>query len=514
MINKGRIKSIGTFLKAGGYFPTNLLVNFTETCRFDLLSNKENSDPNIKFGWLYLPKKYKAAWIIDGQHRLYGFSHLDKEQTEASIFVIAFEKMDTKTEADLFITINHKQKTVPKSVLIALQSDLKWGSEDAKERVVALASALVKSLNSDPTSPLFQRFSIQGVPSRENQSLTLPEVVNGLVRSNLLGRAGRLYSPGALCGLTDEETITRARKVLNGYFSCLAKTNPGRWESGKPGYVAVNVGIRSHLLLIGEIIRYAQRQDTSLDPLTVAVEQIAKITEDIASPIFEYFAKADDSTIADRFSRKFGEGGVKEYFFDLCEILHSARSDFGSPEFQNHLAKKADQRVSETDQAIRDLDKTIRDYVIFDLKKRYGTKEMKSGEKAYWDVGIRNSTIKEDAYKKQQQTPADKRLPKETYLDLLDAMKIVRQKEEWPSFEPIFSIPMDGEKGKTYYLSWLERLNELRKIVAHPSPLRTYEEDDYKFVAWLKRELYGRIEKTDYSWNSYPDKASIRPVMS
>ena len=139
MINPGRIKAIGQFIrKDKGYFPTNLLLNFTEHCRFDQISNKENSDPNIKFGWLYLPKKYKSAWVIDGQHRLYGYSHLDKEQVDSSVFVVAFEKMDTTTEADLFITINHKQKSVPKAVLIALQADLKWGSADAKERVVAL----------------------------------------------------------------------------------------------------------------------------------------------------------------------------------------------------------------------------------------------------------------------------------------------------------------------------------------------------------------------------------------
>jgi hypothetical protein len=76
MINKKRIFDIGTFIQRGGYFPTNLLVNFVDNCRFDLISNKENADENTKFGWLYLPGKYKSAWVIDGQHRLYGFSNI------------------------------------------------------------------------------------------------------------------------------------------------------------------------------------------------------------------------------------------------------------------------------------------------------------------------------------------------------------------------------------------------------------------------------------------------------
>ncbi len=497
MIHPGRIKAIGAFIKDGGYFPTNLLVNFTESCRFDQISNKENSDPNIKFGWLYLPNKYKSAWMIDGQHRLYGFSHLDKQQIDSSIFVVAFEKMAIKTEADLFITINHKQKSVPKSVLIALQSDLKWGSADPRERVVALASALVKSLNSDPTSPLFQRFALQGVAAKDNQNITIPEVVNGLVRANLLGRAGKIYSQGYLTGLTDDETIKRARVVLNGYFGLVREANTQRWEAGKASYIAVNPGVRAHLFLIGEIIRHAQSKE-NFDPQAAREQQIIETLKKVASPFFFYLQNADDKTIADKFSRKFGEGGVKEYFFNLCEIIHSKMPDFGSDEFKKHIERKADQRVAEANESIFDLEKTIRDYVIYQLKKKYGAKEMKSGEKAYWDEGIENANIKEDAYKKQLQAPMDKRLPREAYLDLLDLMKIVRQKKDWPDFEPVFSIPKEGEKGKTYYLDWMEKLNELRKVAAHPSSIRSYEEEDYQFLDWLKTEFYGRIEKTDF----------------
>lgn len=500
MINPGRIKAIGSFIRNGGYFPTNLLVNFNESCRFDQISNKDNSDPNIKFGWLYLPNKYKSAWVIDGQHRLYGFSHLDKKQIDSSIFVVAFEKMDIKTEADLFITINHKQKSVPKSVLIALQSDLKWGSSDARERVVALASALVKSINSDPTSPLFQRFSVEGVAPKENQNLTLPEVVKGLVRANLLGRVGKTYSHGYLSGATDDETVTRSRHILNGYFSFVQEANPGRWEAGKNGCIAVNPGIRAHLQLIGEIIRYVQSKDSKFDVLTATEQQVIETLKKWASPTFTYIQNALDPVIIEKFSRKYGEGGVREYFYHLCEIIHTKIPDFGSDEFIGHLHKKADQRVTETNESIIDLVKTIRSYVIHILKKVYGTKEMKSGEKAYWELGIENAKAREDAYKLQQAAPVEKRLPKEVYLELLDLMKIVRQKGNWPHFESAFNIPLPGERegSKTYYLDWMENLNELRRIPAHPADLRTYEEEDYAFIGWLKGEFYSRLEKTDF----------------
>ncbi len=258
MINKKRIGEIGAFIQGGGYFPTNILVNFTNTCRFDLLSNKDNADQNIKFGWLYLPGSYKSAWIIDGQHRLYGFSNIPDRFLDTNLFVLAFEKMDTKTEADLFITINHEQKSVSKSLLVTLQADLKLGSGDPKEAISALSSALVRAINNDNASPFFRRFEIPGIAAADSQNLTIAEAVKGLVRSNLFGRALSKKSrvPGYLSAQTDEETLVRARKIINGYFRSLMDANPERWERGRSAYICVNPGIRAHFQLMQEILQH------------------------------------------------------------------------------------------------------------------------------------------------------------------------------------------------------------------------------------------------------------------
>jgi hypothetical protein len=145
--------------------------------------------------------------------------------------------MDTKTEADLFITINHEQKSVSKSLLVTLQADLKLGSGDPKEALSALASALVRSINNDNVSPFFRRFAIPGVTAIGSQNLTIAEAVKGLVRSNLFGRAlaKNLRVPGYFSAQTDEETLVRARKIVNGYFRAIMEANPERWEKGRSG---------------------------------------------------------------------------------------------------------------------------------------------------------------------------------------------------------------------------------------------------------------------------------------
>lgn len=497
MISSSRIKEIGKFIKEGGYFPTNILVNFVDPPNFLPLSNKENTDPNIKFGWIELPKKYRSAWIIDGQHRLYGYSSLDDEYLDQSLFVLGFEKMDTRKEADLFITINHKQKSVPKSLLVSLLADIRMGSEDPKTALSALASAVVRALNSDNTSPLFRRFSLPGVPPELNQNLTISEAVNGLNRSTLLGKAVHgVIVPGPFTGATDDETIIRARKVLNGYFEAVRQASPERWELGRTAYICVNPGVRAHLSLLNEIVKYLEYK-RGIDFQTISIGDFVEYVTEVAISVFDFIRLANDDQIADSFSRKFGEGGVKEYLFRMCELVSEKYADFGSDEFKEYLERKDDDRVSEADHTIINLTNDITNYVISVLKKIHGTHLMSSGDAAYWELGIESRRAKDNAYKKQQEDPpGPKRLPREAYLDILDIKDIIQQDNNWLHFEPVFNIALAGEKkGKKYYTSWLAKFNEIRRIPAHKSALRTYSEEDFEFLDYLRAEFYSRLDK-------------------
>lgn len=492
MIAPSRIKEIGGFIKKGGFFPTNLLINFTEKCRFDLLSNKENADPNTKFGWLYLPRKYKSAWVIDGQHRLYGYSNIDEKHWDQNVAVIAFEEMDTKDEADLFVTINHKQKSVPKSVIVSLQADLKWGSDDPRERLSALCSRLVKTINSDPTSPFFQRFAVQGVVAKENQSLTMPEVVNGLSKSGLLGRTilKGILTPGPLAGATDDETNDRARRVLNGYFGKLREANPNRWEAARLAYISTNPGIRAHLLLMAEVTKYLQTKE-DIEPQLLNEDALLKHVFRVVQPVFEFICDAEDADIHDKFSRKFGEGGVREYADNLAELVLGKYKDFGSDDFKVRLAKRSDDRVRQTHEDVIQLSNDISDYVFKVLKERYGTSKGKSGQELFWEQGVESPKIKSDAYSKMVQ--GGSKHPQEAYVDILGIKDIVTQKNNWPLFQNVFSIPMRGEqKGKAHYVGWLAKFNEIRRISAHPSSVRTYDEADYELMRHIKFEFYRR----------------------
>jgi len=150
-----------------------------------------------------------------------------------------------------------------------------------------------------------------------------------------------------------------------------------------------------------------------VDPMIDSADQIGTALVKFVEPIQEFVASASDKQIESKFSRKFGEGGVSEYFYNLCEILQKKHKEFGSQEFKKFKAQQADARVHQADKDISDLQNAISHVVIETLKKIHGTQELPSGEKAYWDLGIDNLDIKQAAYKKQQTVPAAKRAPKE-----------------------------------------------------------------------------------------------------
>lgn len=494
MISASRIKEIGEFIEKGGFFPTNILVNFSDAPQFDLISNKENTDPRIKFGWITLPSKYRSAWVIDGQHRLYGFSHLTDKFLDQSLFVLAFEKLAVEKEADLFITINHKQKSVPKGLLVSLLADIRMGDSDPSTALSALASAVVRELNTDKSSPLTRRFAIHGVPPEPSQNLTISESVNGLRRSGLIGKlVGKTLAPGPLSDATDRKTVIRASKVLSAYFEEVRKANPERWEGGKDRFIATNPGIRAHLSTIAEVVTYLTHKK-SLDFDLLNPEDFANQINDFCQPLFDFIKTAPDDVIKEQFSRRFGEGGVKEYIFYLMQTLTEAYPDFGSEDFQRWVKQSSSDKIDEVNHFLMKLAERLTDYVIDTLKQVHGTHRLASDEPAYWEIGVDSERIRKNAFDKQQREAKERRKPKEAYLDIVDLAAIVKQSNNWSHFEHVFKNPRPNERaGQIYYLGWIQTFNGLRNIAAHKNQLKTYTDEDLEFVEWLRTEVSPKI---------------------
>lgn len=498
MVSSKRIKEIGQYIKDGGFFPTNILANFVSEPKFELLSNKDNSDESIKFGWLTIPSKYRSLWIIDGQHRLYGFTDLDDKFLDHSLFVLAFKGMDSRKEADLFITINHKQKSVPPGLLLTLLADLRMGDPNPSTSLSALSSAVVRTINADRTSPLGGRFAKPDVPAETRENLTISEAVKGLKASALVGRVlHNKLVPGPLSAGTDQETIERSRRVLNGYFEAIRAANPARWQAGRTGYICVNPGIRAHLRLIPEIIAYV-RHRKAIDFDAASPDQIIDEITSVIAPFLTFTRTASDQDVAASFARKFGEAGVRDYWYGIVEKIHAENSDFGTEEFLQRKRARASEVVEETTATILKLTELMHNHVVSTLKSVHGEQILDSGEAAYWDKGVQSKDVRKRAFEKQQDEPEDRRQRKEAYLDTIHLKSIIEQENNWLHFQGIYNHPMEGEKkGKKFYTGWIGRLNDLRKIAAHKNELREYQDEDVEFVNWIASELYEKLDLAD-----------------
>lgn len=148
IIKKARLKSVHEFIENKGFFPNSLLISVDtkkkRPMQFDL-SDKQGSDGVTKLGILHLPNEYRSAYIIDGQHRLYGYSDSKYAKTN-SIPVVAFENMDQKEQVKLFMEINENQKAVSKNLRNTLNADLLWVSDNPIERREALRSRIAQDL--------------------------------------------------------------------------------------------------------------------------------------------------------------------------------------------------------------------------------------------------------------------------------------------------------------------------------------------------------------------------------
>ena len=173
MLQPIRLKNIANYINNGGKFPTNIVLNLKKFKKRPLVFEKKASLGNETLGTLSLPDTYASAWVIDGQHRLYGYAYAREKpgfnNDLSSIPVLAYENLPPEREQELFIDINSKQVKVPTALLVELYANLHWESDDTGKAHQAVLSRLVAQINSEHGSPFFDRIVMTGkrkTPSR------------------------------------------------------------------------------------------------------------------------------------------------------------------------------------------------------------------------------------------------------------------------------------------------------------------------------------------------------------
>ena len=278
MLQPSRLKRIAQYINGGGKFPTNIVVNLKTAKRRRLKFERLDNSGVETLGTLHLPANYASAWIIDGQHRLYGYAYArddpDSFNEDSTLLpVLAYENLSAEREMQLFIDINSKQVKVNTGLLVELYSDLHWNSSDPEEAFQALLSRIASRLNSVQTSPLHDRIVVTGKKKTQDRCLTQTSVRDGLNVARLLGTVSKgAILPGPLSTADSEAheaNLKKALSVLSDALRMFAEQLGSHWELGdRPGgYLCTNNGIRAlfHVMKdVADHVRQAQGTDLCL----------------------------------------------------------------------------------------------------------------------------------------------------------------------------------------------------------------------------------------------------------
>ena len=156
MVKPSRLAAIGRYIDEGGTFPTNIVINFKrENLRFDLKEKFGDTATGI----LSLPGQYGSAWVVDGQHRLYGYAYATREEEADSsvVPVLAYENLPVREEIELFVDINTKQVKVNRNLVNEIVSSLNVEDPDASKCLDAMCARVALRLDTHPSSPIKDR---------------------------------------------------------------------------------------------------------------------------------------------------------------------------------------------------------------------------------------------------------------------------------------------------------------------------------------------------------------------
>lgn len=467
MLQPQRLKKIAGYINDGGKFPTNIVVNLKPAKKSGLKFEERNKVGEEAVGILHLPQNYASAWVIDGQHRLYGYAYAREgdgfNNDKTTIPVLAYQNLPAKKEMQLFIDINSKQVKVRTGLLVELYADLHWRSSDPEEAFQALLSRVTSRLNTDKLSPLNERMVVTGKKKNTFRCLTQTSIRDGLETAKLLGTTSKgAIVPGPLSTANVdayEDNLKKAVLVLSHCLRMFANQLENHWRTGDGpgGYLCTNIGIRALFHVIRDVSDYVRQKDGTEFYLTSGEEAVSQISPYL-QVLIDYFKAAQSQEI--QAFRRIGSSlnAVRQQSFGMEAHIHEKLPDFRPLGLQQYLDSRDEAGTEEATAKVTKIHRKLFDYVIGTLKMHYGIHN-----KAWWTQGIplkirQECTVKWEANNREGD--------EEAQLFLINYIEICHS--NWDLFKDVVSLDATDKQNKRANTKWIKDLNEIRQITAHP----------------------------------------------
>ena len=486
LIKKKRLSEIRRFINNGGYFPNSVVVsieNEGKRLRFDPASSAIDGAQS-KIGVLYLPEKFRSLYIIDGQHRIYGYSESQYSENNM-IPVVAFEDLDRTKQLRIFMEINENQKAVSKNLKHTLDADLKWDAESLKDRAEGIKKQLCQELGDEPTSPLFNRVLVGEDQKTETKVITLDAILRGLNKTPFIGKftTNEIKEAGVFYTGDSARTLGLIKAVLIGYFAFIQELMPEEWERlpKNQALLTINDGVTAQIQLVGDVIKHMVQMG-EISPLSDPPERIVTKMGTYVEALKTYFDELPDEERSE-LRKKYGSGAPTRLRRIFQRAVQEHRDDFKPEGLEEYWRDQSKQYNIETYANVLEIETKLRDDVKDALRSMHGNMWLKRGMSGplYTHLSTaaatKNRTIENE---EDEKTPWD-------CLTLINLRDIMLYQGQWSNlFQKNYTIPGQEALKKEQKTQWLVELNRIRNITDHEYSVG---KEDADFVAALHEWL-------------------------
>jgi DGQHR domain-containing protein len=253
-LDEGRVKRIGDYVQEPNCFlPNSIVLNLDKTVKFRA---KGKSGGDLVFP----QKKGKFGYILDGQHRLYGFKHSGHVQFDLP--VVAFIAAPRDVAYKVFADINSLQSKVNEVLLQLLRYEIR----DLGKTETVLSVSIVHDLNNELDSVL--KGKIKVYPDDKKTWVNGPRLAKFL--KPIVGPGGVLQ------GMPEK----KATKVLKNYLRAIKGEYAVAWGNNDHYVLTKTMGIEIASALFPNVYQRCQRyekQRTDVDSFRRQLKRIGKI---------------------------------------------------------------------------------------------------------------------------------------------------------------------------------------------------------------------------------------------
>uniref|UniRef100_UPI00280BEE50 DGQHR domain-containing protein n=1 Tax=uncultured Thomasclavelia sp. TaxID=3025759 RepID=UPI00280BEE50 len=367
LIKKKRLKEVQSFINAGGYFPNSIIISIDtggKGIQFDVSSMKVEGSLS-KLGILHLPKRYRSAYIIDGQHRLYGYSDTEYA-SKNTIPVVAFIDLDRKEQLKLFMDINENQKSVSKTLRVTLNDDMLWDSDNYNDRVEALRSRIARMCGEEASSPLRGRVIIDEDEKNSKKCITNVAIQSALKRCNFFTtyeKNNTINEVGSFYLGDNECTCDLFYQFLEGCLKYVKDMAPVEWDLGENGILTINRGIQGIIRVINDIVNHLIAQK-KINPLKQKnnINHIISEVNYYLEPLTNYFNTIQDEQRKD-LKGFFGGGADTKFWRTFQRVISQRCQDFQPDGLMQYIENETKQYNTVSREYLSEIEKNLKDRI-------------------------------------------------------------------------------------------------------------------------------------------------------